>query len=127
MTEIVVDSSIVLAIINREAGFPAAEAALSDSLISTVNLSEVVAKLLKDGVRPADAEEMMGRFPCRRVDFGQRQAFVAGALRATTSHKGLSLGDRACLALAITTGLPVLTADRAWTELDLGVDVRLIR
>jgi PIN domain nuclease of toxin-antitoxin system len=127
MTESVVDSSVVLAIINREAGSQIGQVDLADSLISTVNLSEVVAKLVKDGATSAEAEEIVGRFPLRSADFDRRQAMVTGALRAKTFHKGLSLGDRACLALAITTGLPVLTADRAWAELDLGVDVRLIR
>ena len=127
MTESVVDSSVVLAIISQEAGFLAAQRDLADSLISTVNLSEVVTKPVRDGAGPADAEDMAGRFPLRAGDFDRRQALIAGGLWAQTSHKGLSLGDRACLALAITTGLPVLTADRAWAALDLGVDVRLIR
>jgi PIN domain nuclease of toxin-antitoxin system len=69
MTESVLDSSVVLAIINREPGFLAAQAALADGLISTVNLSEVVAKLVKDGVSAADAEAMAGRFPFRALDF----------------------------------------------------------
>ena len=55
------------------------------------------------------------------------QAYIAASLRPATRAKGLSLGDRACLALAIERGVPALTADRAWMELDVGVDVRLIR
>lgn len=60
-------------------------------------------------------------------DFGRELAFQTAMLRPTTKHKGLSLADRACLALGGQLGLPVLTTDRAWTELELGVEVRLIR
>ena len=61
------------------------------------------------------------------VAFDAEQSYTAGLLRPATRTRGLSLGDRACLALARHLGLAVLTADRVWTELDLGVDVRLAR
>lgn len=44
-----------------------------------------------------------------------------------TKELGLSLADRACMALAVTLGLPLLTADRSWVEVDLPVEIRVIR
>jgi PIN domain nuclease of toxin-antitoxin system len=52
---------------------------------------------------------------------------VIADLRRPTSHLGLSLADRACLALALRLGLPIVTADRAWAELELAVQVQTIR
>jgi PIN domain nuclease of toxin-antitoxin system len=48
-------------------------------------------------------------------------------LRPLTREHGLSLSDRACLALPKRLDLPALTADTAWSRLDLRVEVRRIR
>jgi PIN domain nuclease of toxin-antitoxin system len=61
------------------------------------------------------------------VPFQAEDAALAASLRPKTDPLGLSLGDRACLALALARGVPVLTADRQWGSLDLGIDIRLIR
>jgi ribonuclease VapC len=61
------------------------------------------------------------------VDFDVPQAKVAGDLRRLTRIQGLSLGDRACLALAQALGLPAMTADRAWAGLEVGIEIRTIR
>lgn len=127
MNDCVVDSSVILTIIRREPGQAQAKAVLPGSVLSAVNLSEVVAKLGDQGVGSGDIRQILVQFPCTIVSFDEEQAFTAGALRAATAHKGLSLGDRACLALALHRRLPAWTADRAWTGLELGVDVRLIR
>ena len=63
----------------------------------------------------------------RIVPFDEGHAYKAGSLRHSTRHVGLSLGDRACLVLAAAMSLPALTADRAWADLDIGVEVQLIR
>ena len=127
MTECVVDSSVLLAIVRAENGAAEARRALPGSLLSAVNMSEVAAKLTDWGMNPAGIQETFDTFACTIVSFDDGQAFSSGLLRQLTRSAGLSLGDRACLALALQTGLPVLTADRAWAELELGVDVRLIR
>jgi PIN domain nuclease of toxin-antitoxin system len=127
MSDCVVDSSVLLTIIRGEPGQAQAKAVLPGSLLSTVNLSEVVAKLGEQGAGPGDIQRIVLQLPCTIIGFDEEQAFTAGALRAATAHKGLSLGDRACLALALHRRLPAWTADRAWTGLELGVDVRLIR
>lgn len=127
MTECVVDSSVLLAIIRGEPGAEEAQRALPGSLLSVVNLSEVIAKLIDWGTNPPDIQTALDIFPCTIIGFDKGQAFSAGLLRQLTRSIGLSLGDRACLSLALSTDLPVLTTDRAWAELELGVDVRLIR
>ncbi len=127
MNECVVDSSVILAIIRGEPGAGRAQAVLPGSLLSAVNLSEVVAKLGEQGAGSDDIRRMLLQFPCTIVNFDEGQAFTAGALRTAPAARGLSLGDRACLALASHRRLPAWTADRAWAKLELGVDVRLIR
>lgn len=123
MTSHVIDASAALAYLFDEAGGAAVGPHLADSLISSVNLSEVVSTLVRRGRDPLRAHYL----GCEVVDFDIDLADQAGRLWDTTAHLGLSLGDRACLALARREGLPVLTGDRAWTRLAIGVDVRLFR
>lgn len=127
MNDCVVDSSVLLTIIRGELGQAQATEVLPGSLLSAVNLSEVVAKLSEQGAGSDDIQLILRQLPCTVVGFDEDQAFTAGVLRVATAHKGLSFGDRACLALALQRRLPAWTADRAWAGLELGVDVRLIR
>jgi ribonuclease VapC len=127
MTDCIVDASAVMARLKNERGAEIVEARAPAALISAVNHAEVVGKLIDLGV-PADAVvAALAELGMAVVAFDETAATRTGMLRAATRRLGLSLGDRACLALAEATGLPVLTADRAWAELDLGVEVVLIR
>jgi len=92
--------------------------------VSAVNLSEVVAKLADHGVPLGEIRQAL-TLGLEVVPFTEELAYAAGELRPLTRDRGLSLGDRACLALAKTLKRPVLTADRGWASLDLGVEVRL--
>lgn len=127
MAEVVLDASALLARIWREPGFEKVEAAITGALISAVNMAEVVQKLVDRGVPTVTMLDIMSALPCRTEVFDAELAFTSGLLRRETRQKGLSLGDRACLALAMLHHAPVLTADRAWAELDLDVEVVLIR
>lgn len=97
--------------------------------MSTVNLSEVTAKLMEHGLSEEDVRGAIGVYRLAWVPFDDEAAFAAGLLRSATRSAGLSLGDRACLALGRDRNLPVLTADRAWGGLDLvpGIEVVLVR
>jgi PIN domain nuclease of toxin-antitoxin system len=126
MTEVVLDASAVLALIRDEPGAAQVAAQLAGATLSTVNLAEAVQRLA-DQWPDAQVSTVLGAFPCEVVDFDRATAMRTGLMRRVTKALGLSLGDRACLALAERLGRPVLTADRAWAELDLGVEVVLIR
>jgi ribonuclease VapC len=125
--QFVFDSSAVLAIALKESGTEYASQRLEGSLISAVNLIEVITKLIDLELQPTEIDQVMAGFMLEVVDLDQNQALVAGALRKQTRSKGLSLGDRACLALAKSTGRIALTADRAWADLDVDVKVEVIR
>jgi ribonuclease VapC len=128
VNRIVLDASAILAILYREPGANKLTVDLLDqAVVSTVNLAEVQGKLVGDGWSPRDAWED-ARSPAGHIaPFSVEQAEIAGALIAQTRHLGLSLGDRACLALALDLKAPVYTADRSWKGLSVGVSVHIIR
>lgn len=118
MNEAVLDSSAVLALLFNEPGAETVERSLPGALLSTVNLAEVIAKLSERGM-PADAARAAIDVLCVDiVDFDFDQACLTGEIRAVTRAAGLSLGDRACLALARLRSAPALTTDKAWAKLD---------
>ena len=123
----VLDSSAILALVHGEQGAEVVAGILPNAVASTVNIAEIVAHLADGGAPDERIRGVVGALNLHIVPFDEDQAFTAGALRRVTREKGLSLGDRACLALARQTGLPALTADRIWADLDVGVEVRLIR
>jgi ribonuclease VapC len=124
---VVLDSSAILAIVFGERGKERTAELVEGGLISTVNLSEAAAKMTDRGFTPEAAEAFLRDLGMVWDVFGEAEALAAGWLRAVTRAAGLSLGDRACLALARREALPVVTADRAWQKVDLGVEVELIR
>lgn len=123
----VLDSSAILAIVFGERGEERVLELVAGALVSAVNLSEAAAKMNEQGFEPEHAEGLLGALGMGVAAFDERDAYEAGRLRVATRRAGLSFGDRACLALALREALPVATADRAWTGLDLGVKVELIR
>ena len=127
MTDRVLDASALLAFLGGEPGGEAVGPMLEASLVSAVNMAEVMTKLVDRGIGAVQAAEVIRALPCRVTAFDLEAGLAAGALRSATVHRGLSLGDRACLALGRAEQLPVLTADCAWAALDLGVEVVLIR
>jgi ribonuclease VapC len=128
VSRIVLDASAVLAILIGEAGAQKlTPRLLSDATISTVNLAEVQSKLVSRGLDPDDAWDAAIGPVGDTEPFTIEQARIAGDLVAQTRSLGLSLGDRACLALGIALGAPVYTADRSWRGLRLGIRIRHIR
>lgn len=95
--------------------------------MSAVNVAEVVSKLADTGMNAAEARSLIDTLGLEVASFDEELAHATGMLRPSTRRKGLSLGDRACLALAKQLALPALTADRGWTELDVSVEIKLIR
>lgn len=127
MNEVVLDASAVLALLQEEPGGIVVEAQLTSAIISAVNLSEVVAQLIKHQMPEKLAVRVVSDLGLQTVAFDEEMAYHAAALTKITSRFGLSLGDRACLALAQKLKLPVITADRAWKKLNLGCEIRFLR
>lgn len=123
----VLDASVVLASILDEVSVEDAAPWFSGACISTVNLAEVYTKLHEIKVPESKISTAIARIDFAIIAFDAVQAEIAGALRPLTRHRGLSLADRACLALAQHLGRPAITADRAWADLDCGVPVQVIR
>ncbi len=128
MSESVVDASAVIAFVRREPGAAVVAQALAAGVaISTVNLTEIVSKLSELGRPEDEIRRVIDGLGLDVIPFDEEQAFRAGALRTATRSAGLSLGDRACLALAEQLGVPALTTDRSWQQVQLGIDIHLVR
>ena len=114
MPRAVIDASAILAVLLREPGSDVVETYYAQGIVSAVNLSEVAAKLCDLGMGAAEARDLLSALGLEIRAFDETQALAAGALREVTQFRGLSLGDRACLALGIAEGVPVVTSDRNW-------------
>lgn len=123
----VLDASALLASLLREAGEKEVERRLNASLISAVNLSEVVTKAVERGLLLEDVTASLRDLPVTVIAFDTESAYLAASLRPATRPLGLSFGDRACLALGLKSGLPVLTAERSWSKVEIGVAIECIR
>ena len=130
MSKFVLDASALLALLNDEPGaerLPAESDLMRSAVMSTVNLAEAQGKLVSSGIPSKDAWEALLAPISEVSDFSQEQAKWAGTLISQTRMLGLSLGDTACLALALALGVPVYTAHRQWAKLDLGIPIHVIR
>jgi ribonuclease VapC len=130
VSRIVLDSSALLAIVNNERGaeiFSSQLDLLENATMSAVNVAEAYTKIVKSGMDPENAWNVVTVPISEIANFASDQAKVCGQLVLHTSSLGLSLGDRACLALGIVLDAPIYTADRAWKKLNLGVPIHVIR
>jgi PIN domain nuclease of toxin-antitoxin system len=128
MSRIVLDASAVLAVIYAEPGSgKLTPDLLAGAVSSTVNLAEVQAKLVSRGWTSHEAWEDATSPIHEAVPFDAQQARISGDLITQTRSLGLSLGDRACLALGIALNAPVYTAERAWKKLKTSVPIHVIR
>ena len=114
MSSFVLDSSAILALIKNEPGSGLVVSTLPRAVVSAVNIAEVVSKLMDLQSSTAPLDELLAEAKVQIVPFTEAQARLCGELRASTKSRGLSLGDRACLALAIERGATAVTADAAW-------------
>jgi ribonuclease VapC len=123
----VLDASALLAFINREPGADRVTAVLGEAMISTVNFCEVVTKLALRNQSPQHVLGELTEDELQVVSFDRVLAEDAGLLASATRGQGLSLGDRACLALARRENAVALTADNAWRHVQLGIEIQFIR
>jgi ribonuclease VapC len=127
MSKAVLDSSAVLAFLRREPGHECVRQYIGSSVISAANHSESICKLVERGTSVAEAVQIVGSLMLDVEPVTERQSVIAAVIHERTRRCGLSLGDRSCLALATDLSLSVVTADRSWADLPIGVMVELIR
>jgi PIN domain nuclease of toxin-antitoxin system len=125
VAEAVLDASALLAFLRNEPGADRVAAVLTRSCISAVNLAETIGKMVEHGKPLDEVSYQIDRLRIEVIPFDVAQARTAASLRKATRAAGLSLGDRACLALALQTSLPALTTDRDWDR--CGVNVEIVR
>jgi ribonuclease VapC len=124
---IALDASALLAFLLGEPGHERVRDLLSETCISTVNFSEVLGCFARAGQNVAVIAEKILAAPIELVAFSTQQAALAAALVPETQAQGLSLGDRACLALARERGIRAITADKAWRRLRVPIEIEIIR
>ncbi len=128
-SSVVLDASAVLALLFEEPGSEMVRVHLRTGVIGAANLAEVLAKLSDHGLPAQEAARAVAILGLEVVPMTERHAQRSAELRPTTRAAGLSLGDRACLALAAELGAPALTADHGWDAVagPAGVSVQVIR
>jgi len=124
---VVLDASALLAWLQDEPGGERVRPVIAQAVISTVNWAEVIGKARDREVDTLGLREDLASLGLSFEPFSAGQAELAGRFKEHTKAHGLSLGDRACLALGHERGDTVYTADRVWLHLGLEVDVEAIR
>lgn len=127
VNSVVLDASAIIAFLLQEPGAAIVGEYLTDGIASAVNIAEVVTRLSDLDMGDVQIRRSMSVLGLEIRPFDLEAAYAVAVMRAKTRNKGLSLGDRACLALANQLGVPALTADRVWAELDIDVEIQLIR
>jgi ribonuclease VapC len=123
----VLDASAVLCLLQEEKGSERVAEALPAAIIGAVNYSEVVGKLVETGIDEATVDGLIDKLQLKVIPFDRTQARFAASLRLTTRKLGLSLGDRACLALAAAEGATALTCERIWTKFEAPCKIETLR
>jgi PIN domain nuclease of toxin-antitoxin system len=128
MNKVILDASALLALIKNESGADKVEPLLGFIVMSSVNVSEAAAILLGSEMSSQEVQDCLLPLISVIVPFDEEQAFQAADLKKKPKRQGLSLGDRACIALGIKMQFPIYTADRIWQEVQLDtVEIKLIR
>jgi len=127
MTKCVLDASAVLAVVLSEEGKDSVLSLIDRPLVSTVNMAEARSKLADFGLTSPQISASLSLMDLDIIDFNDHQSKLSGDLRNETRIAGLSLGDRACIALAISMGAEALTTDRTWSKINLPISIRQLR
>lgn len=129
MPDIVLDASAVLAAVYGEVGAQKVRSLFADRestvLISAINWSEALDRLLRDGMRDDDAQSILAGLNLEIADFTIAQARIAARLRLIAPQ--LSLADRACLSLASTRNATAWTTDKIWARTKVKVPIEVLR
>ncbi|MBW4651307.1 MAG: type II toxin-antitoxin system VapC family toxin [Kastovskya adunca ATA6-11-RM4] len=123
----VLDASALLAWLQGEPGGEVVEPLLNQSVMSSINWAEVLQKSISRGVQREGMQADLEAIGLQILPFTALDAERVAQLYLPTQPQGLSLGDRACLALAESLNLPALTTDRVWGDLNLGIEIQVLR
>lgn len=123
----VLDASALLALLAEEPGADEVEELLDGAAMATVNLSEVLQKSEQHGIDTEGLEFDLEALGLEFHPLDVTQARATAEVWARAPRACLSLGDRACLALAHSLGGAAVTADRRWSAAKHAIEVRLIR
>lgn len=123
----VLDASAVLAFLQKETGWEIVQSAIEDSIISSINWSEVAQKAARKELDIVKTRSLLNELGLEIIDFSIQQAELAAELWSLSKPYGLSLADRACIVLGIERQLPVLTADSVWAKLNVKTSICILR
>lgn len=123
----VIDASALLAMLWNEDGAKIVEDNIENSILSSVNLAEIYSKMSDRNIDINQAKQLLESLGFGIFNFDSNQALLCAKLRINTKEFGLSLGDRACMALAMQENLPIITADKIWLKVDIGLKIISIR
>lgn len=126
-SKVVLDASALLCLLNDEPGADQVVEALTRCVIGTTNLAEVVSKLRERGLSLDEVREALGGLHLDVRPLSPAQAMIIGDLRSSTKQLGLSLGDRACLALAIDLNAEMFTTDGDVASVEVGISITHLR
>ena len=124
---IVLDASAILCVLFKEPGMERVLEAGQGAFVSAVNLSEALTHAIDKGVPAAIRSAGIAALAIQVISFDETAAAEAAELRPQTRALGLSLGDRACLALGRRLNATVLTTDQIWSRLDIDVTIEQLR
>ncbi len=125
---VILDASALLALIQEETGAEIIKPLLKFSVMSAVNVTETLSVLQRTNISPEEGLTLITDIVTTIVPFDLEQAAQVAKLHPLVQPQGLSLADRACIALGIKLQIPIYTADRIWDEIKLdNIDIRLIR
>ena len=128
MSDVVLDASAVLALLRDEPGGDAVAAHIGRAAISAVNLQEVAKEMLREGATVGAIRPVLDELALVLHPHDEEAAYAAAALYPATREHGRGLGDRSCMALGMTLGVPVLTADREWRNVRVeGLAIEMVR
>ena len=128
MSKVVFDSSAIIALFAKEKGYEFVKKHMKDAIISSVNIAEVYKYCIEvQKLTEEETKDLIKLLDIKIVDFNNEQALITATLVNKTKMYGLSLGDRACIALGLAGKHPVITCDTVWQKVDVGVEFIMVR
>jgi PIN domain nuclease of toxin-antitoxin system len=128
MSKIVFDASTLIALFAKETGYEFIKKQMKDAIISSVNIAEVYKYCIEtQNLSEDEAKKLVKLSDIKIIEFTSDQALISASLITKTKQYGLSLGDRACIALGISGEYDIITCDQIWQKLDVDVKIMMAR